>query len=182
MKQEDTSIFLVGFMGTGKSTVGRLLAERLQRPFLDMDQVIEERAAKPISRIFAEDGEPAFRALERRVVAELAERRGIVAAAGGGAVMDPINTAALLRGGLLVCLMARPEVIWERVRHETHRPLLERAVDKRQAIFDLLEKRLPIYRSLPVKIDTSELTPVEVVERILLIYGCGAQRGRDAAR
>ncbi len=173
---DETSIFLAGFMGTGKSTIGRLLAARLRRPFMDMDDLIEARAGKPISRIFAEDGEPAFRALEREIVREIAAQRGIVAAAGGGAVIDPVNTAELLRGGLLICFLARPEVIWERVRHQTHRPLLENAPNKRQAITDLLQKRLPIYQSLPCRVDTSDLTPDEVVERILRIYSCGERK------
>jgi shikimate kinase len=172
----DTSIFLAGFMGTGKTTVGRLLAERLGRPFVDMDDRIEARAGKTISAIFAEEGESAFRALEREIVAELAGRRGIVAAAGGGAVMDPANTAALLRAGLLVCLWARPDVIWERVRAQTHRPLLESGDDKRRAVLELLEKRSPVYHSLPVRVDTSDLTPAEVVERILHIYSGDASR------
>lgn len=177
---DDTPIFLVGFMGTGKTTVGRQLAERLGRPFVDLDAEIEARAGKPISAIFRDEGEAHFRALERAAVQEVAARRGIVAAAGGGAVLDHRNTADLLRAGLLVCLMARPEVILARVQAETHRPLLEQG-DKERRIIELLEQRLPIYRALPIRVDTSDLSPNEVVERVLEIWRCGAGRGRTEA-
>jgi len=175
----DTSIYLAGFMGTGKTTVGRRLAERLGRPFVDLDAEIETRAGKPISAIFREDGEPRFRELEREAVRAAAARRGIVAAAGGGAVLDHRNTADLLRAGLLVCLLARPDVVLARVRGESHRPLLEEG-DKARRILELLERRMPIYRALPCRIDTSDLTPDEVAERVLAIFREGAARAGAA--
>lgn len=175
----NTSIYLVGFMGTGKTTVGRLLAQRMARPFVDLDAEIEARAGKPISAIFREDGEPRFRAMEREAVQAAAARPGIVAAAGGGAVLDHRNTADLLRAGLLVCLLARPEVVLARVRGESHRPLLEQG-DKERRILDLLEQRMPIYRALPCRIDTSDLSPADVVERILSIVRQGVARAEAA--
>ncbi len=173
----DTSIILAGFMGTGKTTVGQLLAQRLERPFVDLDARIEERAGKKISAIFAEDGEPRFRELEREAVREIAERRGLVVAVGGGAVIDPANAARLLRGGLLVCLTARPEVILSRVRRETHRPLLEKG-DKGRRILELLEQRRARYEALPCRVDTSDLAPEKVADRILQIFRCGGASDR----
>lgn len=108
------NLVLTGFMGTGKTSVGRMVAERLDRPFVDLDDVIAARAGKPIPRIFAEDGEPAFRALEAAVCAEMREAAGLVVAAGGGAVVDPANREALAAGGLVICLEAAAETILAR--------------------------------------------------------------------
>src|SRR6185369_7547892 len=111
-------------MGTGKSSVGQLLASLMHFTFLDTDHAIETRAGKTISEIFATDGEPAFRDLESRVVAELAARRRTVISTGGGVPVNPANLASLKSHALVVCLWASPEKIWERVNGQTHRPLL----------------------------------------------------------
>src|SRR5215470_5572891 len=102
------AIVLMGFMGTGKSEVGRRLAQRLGRAFVDTDQLVEERAGKRVAAIFADDGEPAFRGLERTAVADAAARAGAVIAVGGGAVLDPENVRVLRAAGVLVHLTARP--------------------------------------------------------------------------
>ncbi len=162
----DASILLTGFMGTGKSAVGRRVAARLGRPFVDMDAEIEKRAGRTIAAIFAEDGEPAFRALERALARELASRSGLVVAAGGGAVLDPRNVADFMRAGLLVCLDARPEVILARLAGERHRPLLETA-DREQRLRELLARRAACYAALPVHVDTSDLTPDAVADAVL---------------
>ncbi len=160
------NIALAGFMGSGKTTVGRLLAERVQCPFLDMDAVIEEQEGRTISDIFAVEGEPYFRSVERRLVRELSTSRGLVIATGGGVVAEPANVRDFERTGLLVCLDASPEQIMERIAHETHRPLLA-APDREQRIRDLLEKRRAAYASVSFHVDTNGRTPAEVVERIL---------------
>jgi len=160
------NIILAGFMGTGKSTVGRILADRLVRPLVDMDTVIEERAGRKISAIFAEDGEVRFRAMERDLVRELAGRVGLVVAAGGGAIVDPSNVREFERSGLLVCLTARPEMVLARVRDETHRPLLESG-DKSRRIVELLEKRRGVYESIGFRVDTSDLSPEAAADAIL---------------
>jgi shikimate kinase len=165
----DRNIVLVGFMGTGKTAVGRRIAERLGRELLDMDATIETRAGKSISRIFAEDGEPHFRALEHALVRELAARRGLVISTGGGIVLDPANIAAFERTGLVVCLAASPEVILRRVAHETHRPLLQ-ADDKHERITALLAQRAPLYAAVTHCIDTDPLSPNAVADRILALY------------
>ena len=113
------NLALIGFMGTGKSCVGRLVAELLHFTFLDTDHVIEARAGKSISDIFAQDGEPAFREWERRIVEELTRRDKTVIATGGGLPADEANLASLKTHALVVCLWASPETIWERVRGQT---------------------------------------------------------------
>jgi shikimate kinase len=109
------AIVLMGFMGTGKSEVGRRLAQRLGRAFVDTDQLVEERAGKRVAAIFADDGEAAFRTLERTAVADAAARGGAVIAVGGGAVLDAENVRRLREAGVLVHLTARPEAILQRI-------------------------------------------------------------------
>ena len=161
-----TNIVLFGFMGTGKTTVGRLLSRRLGFSLVDMDEIIESREGRPISRIFADNGEPYFRERERALVVELATKNGQVVATGGGVVLNPDNVADFSRSGLAVCLKASPEAILARVLRETHRPLLEEG-DKARRILKLLAARRALYDAVPLGVDTSGLTPDEVADRIL---------------
>ena len=108
------NLVLLGFMGTGKSAVGRRVAALASAPFLEMDAELEQRAGKPISRIFSEDGEPAFRAMEARLAEEWGRKEGAVISCGGGVVLRGENLRALETNGLLVCLTARPVVLLER--------------------------------------------------------------------
>jgi shikimate kinase len=163
------NIVLVGFMGTGKSTVGRLLAERLDRPFIDMDTVIEEREGCDIPTLFAREGEPYFRRCERALAAELGGRESLIIACGGGIVLDPANLAALGSNGLVVCLTADEETILRRVAAEEHRPLLHG--DKAERIRALLQQRTALYAAIPWRIDTARHTPEAVVDRILALSG-----------
>ena len=155
----------MGFMGTGKSEVGRRLAQRLGRAFVDTDRLVEARAGKRIATIFAEDGEPAFRTLERAAVAEAAGRGGPVVAVGGGAVLDPENVRCLRAAGVLVYLTARPEIIMGRVGDGSTRPLLRD--DPRTAVVRLLAERGPVYAAAAdITVETSERTADEVVGEI----------------
>jgi shikimate kinase len=163
------NIVLIGFMGTGKSSVGRAVAGRLSLQFLDMDAVIEQRAGRPISTIFATDGEPAFRAMERALVQELAAQTGLVVATGGGVILNPDNVRDFAQSGLVVCLQATPETILARVAHETHRPLLAEG-DKMAKIRALLAKRQPLYEAIPVQIRTDGLNVEAVADRVLAAY------------
>jgi shikimate kinase len=165
-----TNIVLVGFMGTGKTRVGKDVAERLGLEFIDMDDCIVERAGKPIPDIFADDGEAHFRAIERQVVVDLAGESGWVIATGGGVVLNPDNIRDFSSGGLVICLSATPEVILARVEHDTNRPLLY-ADDKMAKIQALLGSRQALYDAIPNQIDTSTLTADEVVDRIIALYG-----------
>src|SRR5438093_12119161 len=111
-------------MGTGKSSVGRIAADQLRFGFVNTDELIESRAGKSISEIFVQAGEPAFRELEKQVVAEVATQHRLVISAGGGLAANDSNLASLKTHSLVVCLWASPEKIFERVRHQAHRPLL----------------------------------------------------------
>jgi shikimate kinase len=163
------NIVLMGFMGTGKSTVGRTLARRLGLQFLDMDTLLEERAGKPIARIFAEDGEPHFRSMERTLSQELSQRSGLVIACGGGVVLDPDNIRDYSRMGLVVCLTATPEVIFKRTAKDRNRPLLEEQ-DRMKRILELLEKRKEMYASIPYQVDTTTLTGDQVACVVMELY------------
>jgi len=137
--------------------------------FLDMDDVIVERAGKSIPRIFAEDGEPHFRETERALVRELAARDGLVIGTGGGIVLNPDNIPDFSGSGLVVCLSATPETILERVADDTNRPLLE-GDDKMARITGILEARRDLYAAIENQVDTTGLTVDEVVARILDLH------------
>lgn len=160
------NLALIGFMGTGKSTVGRHVAETLHYTFLDTDKVIEARAGKTISDIFAQDGEPAFRDLERRIVEELTRRTNTVIATGGGLPVNEANLASLKTHCLVVCLWASPEHIWERVKAHDHRPLLKDP-DPQARIRELLATRAPFYRQADVLINTDARCTREVTNQVI---------------
>jgi shikimate kinase len=160
------NLALIGFMGTGKSSVGRLVADLLHFTFLDTDHVIEARAGKSIADIFAQDGEPVFREWERRIVEELTRRSKTVIATGGGLPVGDNNLASLKTHALVVCLWASPERIWERVRSHTHRPLLNEA-DPLAKIRDLLAIREPYYRQADVLVNTEARSLREVAAQVI---------------
>lgn len=163
-------IVITGFMATGKTAVGLLLAKMLDLPFLDTDDLIEERAGKSVADIFSADGEAYFRHLEREVIASLAEAEDCVIATGGGAIVDPENLRALRNKGVLICLTATPHVILERVGTMDHRPLLHHPKPL-QRIEELLASRLPFYSQADFSIDTSMARVEEVAEGILTLLG-----------
>jgi shikimate kinase len=159
------AIVLMGFMGTGKSEVGRRLAQRLGRAFVDTDQLVEERTGKRVAAIFADEGEAAFRRLEREAVAEAVGRGGAVIAVGGGAVLDPDNAQILREAGVMIYLTARPEVILRRVGDVATRPLLRD--DPHGAVRRLLAERGPVYAAAAdLTFDTSEHAADRVVQEI----------------
>ncbi|MBU4211505.1 MAG: shikimate kinase [Verrucomicrobia bacterium] len=160
------NIVLVGFMGTGKTTIGRALADQLKRDYVDMDIELEARAGKPIPRIFAEDGEPVFRRMERDLVVELSRRSNLVIAAGGGIVLNPDNIRDLSATGHVICLKATSDEIIHRVSGSNHRPLLEEG-DKAGRILKLLMARQPFYDAIPAQVDTTGKTVAEVVAEVL---------------
>ena len=159
------AIVLMGFMGTGKSEVGRRLAQRLGRSFVDTDQLVEDRAGKRVAAIFADEGEAVFRRFEREAVVDAANRKGVVIAVGGGAVLDPENVRQLQDAGILVHLTARPEVVLGRIGDAKSRPLLRE--DPRGTVARLLAERGPAYAAAAdVTVATSERTADEVVGEI----------------
>lgn len=160
------NLVLLGFMGTGKSALGRRVAGLAGRPFLEMDSELERRAGKPISKIFADEGEPAFRKMEGALAEEWGRRTGAVIACGGGVALRDENLRALEANGVLVCLTARPEVILERTSRSKKRPLLA-GDDPAQRIRDLLAARAPAYAKVPLQIDTSDADLSALAERLL---------------
>jgi len=162
------NIILVGFMGTGKTVTGRVLAEQTGLELVDMDSIIEERAGRAISDIFATDGEPAFRAMERELAQELSQRDGLIISTGGGIVLNPDNIADFERTGLVVCLKASPETVLQRLEKDASRPLL--AGDKKTQIASILETRKPLYDAIAHRIDTDGLTAEETAKPILALY------------
>jgi len=140
-------VFVAGFMGTGKTKVGRILAERLGRPFVDTDDLIVERAGKPISEIFEQDGEPAFRRLEEDCVAGASRLADAVVALGGGAVTQEANWDTIRRTGLCLCLRASPETISDRVGRNDERPLMAGLdpSERLEKIRRMLAEREPSY-------------------------------------
>ena len=152
-------------MGVGKSSVGRIVAEQMRFDFVDTDDLVQERVGRPIPEIFAQEGEAAFRAYERAVVAELAARDRLVIATGGGLICEPENLKSLRTHALIVCLWASANTIWERVRTQTHRPLLQSA-DPQSAIAELLAKRGPIYRQAGVLVGADLRTPREIAQQV----------------
>jgi len=163
------NLALIGFMGTGKTSAGRLVAELLHFDFLDTDDLIQTRTGRTIADIFAKNGEAAFRALERDVVVELAGRTKTVISTGGGLPANLENLASLKTHALVVCLWASPERIWERVRNQSHRPLLHDP-DPQQKIRELLEQRAPFYRQADVLIRTDERSAREVAQQVVLQF------------
>ena len=160
------NLALIGFMGTGKSCAGRLAAELMHFTFLDTDHVIEARAGKSVGDIFAQEGEPAFREWERRIVEELTRRNKTVIATGGGLPANPANLASLKTHALVVCLWASPETIWERVRAHDHRPLLN-DTDPLARIRELLAVREPCYRQADVLVNTEMRSLREVAQHVI---------------
>jgi shikimate kinase/3-dehydroquinate synthase len=160
------NVVLIGFMGTGKSEVGRRLARRLGWAFVDTDRAVEAREGAPVARIFARRGEGYFRDVEAAVVARVAERREVVVATGGGVVLRAENMARLRRTGWVVALTAPPDVLARRLGDGRGRPLLGGG-DIRNAVGRLLDQRRPLYRDADLVVDVSSVSPDQVVTTIL---------------
>ncbi len=161
------NIILVGFMGTGKTAVGKRLAKRLGWQFVDVDQLIETGARMSVARIFAERSEAIFRRLERRCISRLILGRQQVIATGGGAFVDSQNRSRLRVSGPVICLTARPRVILSRVGQKPgERPLLHGRPDPLSRIKALLGQRSAAYAQADLTIDTSDLSVDDVVERV----------------
>jgi shikimate kinase len=161
------NVFLVGLMGAGKTTVGRILARRLRLRFYDSDHEVERRCGVKIPVIFEIEGEAGFRAREEQVLADLAAEEGIVLATGGGAVLSAQNRRSLSAGGTVIYLNARPEDLFMRVRHDRNRPLLATA-DPLARLRELHRERDPLYRSVADLVVDTGRQSVAVLARALL--------------
>jgi shikimate kinase len=160
------NVALAGFMGVGKSSVGRLVAAELQFEFVDTDEVIESRTGVRISEIFALHGEAVFRKFESDLVAEMSEWSGRIISTGGGLVVNPENLLSLKSHALVVCLWASPETIYQRTKHQTHRPLLQ-APDPLAKIRELLAAREAAYKQADVLVNTEQRSMKEIAAHVL---------------
>lgn len=160
------NIVLTGFMGTGKTEVGKILAGHLGYTFIDADAVIEEEQKMTITEIFKRYGEPYFRELESKVIKRLSEMERAVISTGGGAVLRQENMDNLRKKGIIICLMASPETIFERTKNDTSRPLLQ-VENPLQRIKELLDFRRPYYEKADIIISTDGKSPEEVAQEIL---------------
>ena len=159
------NIYLVGFMGTGKSSVGCQLAKERGWNFIDLDELIELKEQRRIVDIFAKDGEAYFRKIEKNILKQVSTQKKFVVACGGGVVLDKDNIKLMKKTGRMICLYASPEQILKRVSLNNDRPLLN--VDKPQKRIELLLKmRAPYYMQADKIIDTSNLSVKQVVKKI----------------
>lgn len=159
------NIVLIGFMGVGKSTLGRRLARRLGYKFIDTDSAIETITGKTVEQIFRTDGETRFRSEENLLVRKLAGQTGLVMATGGGMVLDPENVELFKRNGILIGLHAEPEVILQRVKNKRHRPLLHKG-NLLDNILRLTKEREGVYDIAELTLDTGRLTYDDMLREI----------------
>ncbi|MBI4525255.1 MAG: shikimate kinase [Deltaproteobacteria bacterium] len=166
MPYKAKNIALTGFMAVGKSSVGRKLASKLKRPFVDLDQAIEEKEGMKVRDIFDRKGEAFFREREKEVLREVLDRDGQVIATGGGAVLDKQNLRLLKNRSLLICLTAPAPTLLRRSGSGEDRPLL-RAHDRQRKVEEILQQRKELYAQAHICVDTDRLTIEEVVDTIL---------------
>ncbi len=166
----DVNLYLVGFMGTGKTTIGRAVAQRLGFRLFDSDHEIERIQGCPITEIFAEQGEAAFRMLEREFIEHGHPPRGCVVACGGGLVVQPGMLAELKRRGVVFCLHASLETILKRTQGNRHRPLLNVEEDPMERIRRLYEEREPLYKQAGTVILTDERPAGDIIAHLLRAY------------
>ncbi len=163
------NVYFIGFMATGKSRVGDEFARLLGRPFIDSDALIEKSAGMTISDIFAKEGENYFRKLEMKVVREISQKNNHVVALGGGAVIDEKNWQMIFNSGLIICLTASPDLLYERISRKSHRPLMANTspTELLAKIKNLLAKREPHYARAQYCFESSSaLSPKQLALKI----------------
>lgn len=165
----NSNIVLVGFMGTGKTSIGKRLSSQLRMRYVDTDNVIERDSQRWISDIFAQDGEEVFRGLETEAVIKVSKLRNHIISTGGGVVLKEMNITTLKENGVVFCLTATPEEIYRRVGHQTHRPLLQ-TTDPMETIRSMLDQRESFYSKADFMVDTTERSFTDVISQIKKIY------------
>ena len=160
------NIVLTGFIGTGKTAVGRKLSRLLNMELIDVDTEIEKSQKMTINDIFKKFGEPGFRNIETDMIKKLSGKKNIIISTGGGAVLKQENLDILREKGIIVCLLATPETILRRTSHNSNRPLLQ-VEDPSGKIKELLNFRKPFYDKADIPIDTEAKTPIQIAEEII---------------
>ncbi len=160
------NIYLTGFMGTGKTTAGKILSRRLGWDFVDLDDLIEQASAKKITEIFRDYGEAKFRELEKQALVRSFKRSKSVIACGGGIVLDTDNISLINTRGIGICLFASVDTVYERVKKFTHRPLLN-VNNPKQRIKELMAVRRPYYEKIKYHIITDAKSPEDVAKEII---------------
>ena len=169
------NLVLVGFMGSGKSTIGPLVAKKMGMRFVDMDSLIEEREKTTISEIFVKRGESVFREIETELVKELAIQQDLVIATGGGVVLRPSNIEIFGRTGILVYLHVDAQSAFARTQSYQHRPLLK-GKESVKKIGDLLLERASFYDAIPYRVETVGYSPNKIAETIVDVYRVNAAK------
>ncbi|MGQ9617925.1 MAG: shikimate kinase, partial [Candidatus Aminicenantia bacterium] len=159
------NIIITGFMGCGKTTLGRMIAERLKMNFFDTDELIERREGLSVSAIFEKFGEDHFRKIEMEIVKILGKERRSVISTGGKTLLFDENLKVFSEKGVIITLTSEPEILWERIKKEGNRPLIKNG-DK-EIFMKLHDDRKSLYEKLPNRIDISALSEVKAVEKIL---------------
>jgi len=165
----DANIILAGPMGSGKTSVGKIIANRMKREFEDTDHMIEKATGLTIARIFSERSEAFFRSLERQIVKLVAKRRNLVVAVGGGTTVPEINLADLSERGIVICLRATENELFRRLSDNQGRPLLK-GNDLKSRISQILDQRRSAYDAIPFSVDTTGLSAEQVADRVIEIY------------
>ena len=166
---EAKNIVLIGLMGSGKSAIGRTIAKKLGRRFIDTDHYIERKGGKTISEIFNQDGEVRFRELEKEVIKKISQYVGIVIATGGGAVKDLENFKALKESGWIVALYASPEILYKRIQGKRIRPLLLNETDPIKKLEDILNDRKGMYAQADFQVNTEGKDINVIVDEIIAL-------------
>lgn len=167
--ERNKNLFLIGFMGCGKSTMGRLLSEATGRELVEMDETIEKEEGRSINEIFEIHGETYFRDLESALISRITQKGGTIVSCGGGAILRPENVECMKRNGKIIYFSATPETIYERVRYSTNRPLLAGNMNV-EYISSLMNQRLPRYMAaadITLFVDKKEKR--EILEELLEI-------------
>lgn len=177
MKSNKSNIVLIGFMGTGKTAVGKRLAAMLNMDFYDTDQEVEAVTGMSITQLYNKYGEVRFISEENLAVKRLAQRDNCVIATGGGVVLNKENIELLQEKGILICLMARIDVVYERVKRRNNRPILKKG-DIYNNILKLNAERQELYKCADIQIDTSDMEFSEIIDKIICTlqeYGIGVK-------
>ena len=164
---EAKNIVLIGLMGSGKSAVGRTIAKKLGRRFIDTDRLIERKSGKTVQEIFSKDGESAFRVIEKEVIKKIAQYIGIVIATGGGVIKDPENFKSLKQSGWIIALYASPDTLYKRIEGKRIRPLLLEKEDPVKTLESLQDERKNMYAMADFQVSTEDKTIDEAADEII---------------